>query len=319
MVDLYDFFRHCGKLNYEPPPSPRKLTLLSRNGLLPRVRGRIGQRLNRYLTCAKIQQLIDERPGAVTLASVFGLLDRELTAAYESSTDWPALINPSGGAAETLRQDIHNARNGDGPDGELIWQTVLVEIFPVVRELYLNLTLAERERFDRKFNTLFFMHAATQPVINAEKLLALMEAGIVSIVRLGESYQFNRHDPDGPFEFTFTDPQGTAHRESFPYVVNACGQPRSVASDSAELTKNLLQRGLIQIGESSDPPAYETGSIVIDPRTHRVMQENADVPLYAAGAMTRGQMIDASMAQGLIRSTAAVADDLISLLYHSAT
>jgi len=308
-----------GGLTYVPPASPRKLTLLSRNGLLPRVRGRIGRRPNLYLTCADIRRLIQERPGAVTLSSVFDLLDRELTAAYGSPTHWAALINPCGGAAQTLRQDIHNARNGDGPDGELVWQTVLVEIFPVVRELYLNLTLAERERFDRNFNTLFFMHAATQPVLNAEKLLALMEAGIVSIVRLGETYQFKSSVKDGPFEFTYPDPQGGVHRESFPYVVNACGQPRSVESDTAELTRNLLQRGLIQIGESRDPKTYKTGSIVINPRNHRVMQENADglprIPFYAVGAMTRGQMIDASMAYGLIRSTAAVADDLISQLH----
>ena len=307
-----------GALTYAPPPSPRKLTLLSRNGLLPRVRGRIGQSANRYLTCDVIRRLIQERPGAIKLASVFELLDRELTAAYGSATDWEALIHPTGTAAETLRQDIHNARNGDGPDGELIWQTVLVEIFPVVRALYLNLTLAERERFDRKFNTLFFMHAATQPVINAEKLLALMEAGIVSIVRLGETYQFNLHGPGGPFEFSYTDPQGGAHRDTYQYVVNACGQPRSVASDPAELPRNLRQRGLIHTGESRIPPAYKTGSIVIDPLTHRVIPKTAEglprLPLYAIGAMTRGQMIDASMAQGLIRSTAAAAEDLLSLL-----
>ena len=61
---------------------------------------------------------------------------------------------------------------------------------------------------------------------------------------------------------------------------------------------------------------------MINPRTHRVIQENAaglpHIPLYAVGAMTRGQMIDASMAYGLIRSTAAVADDLLSLLSSTA-
>ena len=256
------------------------------------------------------------------LSSVFNLLDRELTAAYGSPTDWEALLHPAGGAVQTLRQDIMNARSGDGSEGELIWQTALVEIFPAVRELYLNLTLAERERFDRNFNTLFFMHAATQPMINAEKLLALIEAGIVSIVRMGDDYQFKSNGKDGPFEFTHTDPDGRVHRHAYPYVVNACGQPRSVASDPAELTRNLLQRRLIQIGESRNPDTYATGSIVINPRTHRVIQENAaglpHIPLYAVGAMTRGQMIDASMAYGLIRSTAAVADDLLSLLSSTA-
>lgn len=307
-----------GGLTYMPAEAPARITLLSRNGLLPRVRGRIGRRANLHLTCVNLRRLINEHPGAVMLSSVFDLLDRELEAAYGAPVDWKALLNPRGGAAQTLRQDIHHARNGDGPEGELLWQTVLVEIFPAVRELYLNLALAERERFDRHFNTLFFMHAATQPVVNAEKMLALIDAGVVSIVKLGETYQFKNNGKSGPFEFIYTDPAGGLQQDTFPYVVNACGQPRSVESDTAPLTRNLLQRGLIQTGESSETHVYKTGSIVIDPQTHLVIPEAADdpcrAPIYAVGAMTRGQMIDASMANGIIRSTAAVADDLLQRL-----
>jgi hypothetical protein len=41
---------------------------------------------------------------------------------------------------------------------------------------------------------------------------------------------------------------------------------------------------------------------------------STDSPLFAVGAMTRGQMIDASMADGISRSTAAVVEHLINLL-----
>jgi hypothetical protein len=65
---------------------------------------------------------------------------------------------------------------------------------------------------------------------------------------------------------------------------------------------------------------YRTGSILIEPETHRVVRDIADgtgstdSPLFAVGAMTRGQMIDASMADGISRSTAAVVEHLINLL-----
>jgi hypothetical protein len=36
--------------------------------------------------------------------------------------------------------------------------------------------------------------------------------------------------------------------------------------------------------------------------------------IYAVGAMTRGQIIDASMVRGIVRATSRIADDLISCL-----
>jgi hypothetical protein len=99
------------------------------------------------------------------------------------------------------------------------------------------------------------------------------------------------------------------------------------------LTRNLIARGSVRLEElhptpyaaaagtpspddpSTRPQAYATGSVWIDPRTHRVVGTGADgAPepshcLYAVGAMTRGQIIDASMAYGLARSTARVAGD----------
>jgi hypothetical protein len=57
----------------------------------------------------------------------------------------------------------------------------------------------------------------------------------------------------------------------------------------------------------------------VDPDTHRVLPPTgqkaaAGIDLFAIGAMTRGQIIDASMAYGLARSTATVADCLINRL-----
>ncbi|MBT8361931.1 MAG: FAD/NAD(P)-binding protein, partial [Deltaproteobacteria bacterium] len=314
-----------GTLSYLPSGSPRKLVLYSRNGLLPRVRGQSGPRQNRYLTCNRIRQLIEDTPYQLTLSVIFELLDRELSAAYGYPFDWQQLRRPTGDAAQILEQDIHNAQRGDGSDGELVWQTILVQIFPVVRDLYLNLTLDERKRFDRHFTTLFFMHAATQPVINAEKLLALLQAGIVSIVKLGNDYHFERDDATGEYKFTYKDPEGNTRCDAYHYVVNARGQTRSLESDSAALTRNLLRRNVIQVEETrivepADYSSYKTGSILVNPETYQIIQPDRDAasvsnpPVFAVGAMTRGQMIDASMAYGIARSTAAIADLLIAKL-----
>ena len=65
---------------------------------------------------------------------------------------------------------------------------------------------------------------------------------------------------------------------------------------------------------------YKTGSIWIDPETHQIIQlgpgkeitKSSD--LYAVGAMTRGQIIDASMARGIVKATSRIADDLVHYL-----
>jgi hypothetical protein len=284
--------------------------------------------------------MIAEKPMRLRLSDVFQLLDKELFTAYGAAFDWAAVTTTPADPAEQLRQAIRNAKYGDGPDGELIWQTVLVEIFPVARDLYLNLSLDERRRFDRNFTTAFFMHAATQPVLNAEKLLALIEGGFVRVERLGRDYRLHR-EPSGGYQFRYRDPQGRERRADHRYIVNARGQPRSVETDPAELTRNLLRRGVVRVEERRDMDAqplfgvdtgpahpngqaiYRTGSILIEPETHRVVRDIADgtgstdSPLFAVGAMTRGQMIDASMADGISRSTAAVVEHLTDVLTSS--
>ena len=318
----------AGELSYVPSDSPRRLVLYSRNGLLPRVRGKTGARQNRYLTCDRIRQLIAETPYQLTLSAIFKLLDQELSAAYGREINWQTVLNPLEDASQRLKQDIDDALVGDGPDGELIWLTSLVQIFPVVRDLYLHLRLDERARFDRDFTTLFFMHAATQPIINAQKLLALLRAGIVSIVKLGKNYHFEQTPQSGEFEFRYDDHEGMSHCDRYTYVVNARGQSISLESDRAELTRNLLKRNLIQIKETrtvepGEPVSYKTGSILVNAKTHQVIHPCSDVnyksnpPIYAVGAMTRGQMIDASMAYGICRSTAAIAENLLIQLCSS--
>jgi uncharacterized NAD(P)/FAD-binding protein YdhS len=308
-----------GRMIYEKPEGCRSLTLFSRRGLLPQVRGTIGNRPNRHFTCSRLRELIVNHRGRVRLKEIFALLDRELSEAYGASIDWRQVTAPQAAPADFLRQSIERALEGDGAGGELVWQTVLVQIFPIVRELYLALGEEERHRFEREFTTLFFMYAATQPSINAEKLLALMEAGVVEVIRLGKGYRFVPNESSHQFEFHYKAADGQRRLAVFPYCVDARGQPRSIDTDSSELTRNLIRRGLVQItpGDGGQGTSAVGGSLLIDPLTHRIIEphsaknEQTDFDLFAVGAMTRGQIIDASMAHGLARSTETVARLLI--------
>ena len=326
------------KLVYVPPENPRRFALYSRRGLLPKVRGKMGKYRNTFLTRKKLKSLIAENKGYLTLEAVFQLLNSELEAAYGHAMNWKAVVSPTRPPAELLQQHFEDARYGDGPEGELIWQTVLHQSFDMVREIYLRLSLEDRERFDKTYTSVFFTHAATQPAINAEKMLALMKSGLVEVFKLGRNYQFVKNETKDGWEFIYQDSNGETKIDAYRYVVNARGQAKSIQTDPSPLTKNLLKRGIIQNEEtqpvqqedriskrSAKQPktklhTYKTESMWIDPETHHVMRPASDnMPtkskaIYAVGAMTRGQIIDASMAHGIVHSTARIAshwvDDL---------
>lgn len=327
-----------GKLVYAPSENPRTFCLYSRRGLLPKVRGSMGRRRNRFLNRENLDRLLSEKCGKLTLAAIFNLLNSDLEDAYGHPIDWQEIINPPGNPAELLQGYLDDAINGDGPHGEIIWQTVLHQCFDMVRDIYLNLTIEDRRRFDDSFTSVFFTHAATQPSINAEKLLALMKAGIVEVVKLGENYRLVNTEAGNSFEFIYRDEQGSQKRDTYRYVINARGQEKSLETNPSALAKNILKSGVVQIEEirpadqanhaglhfvsdsESAGRSYKTGSIWIDPATHHTMQRGPNGKItrsraiYTVGAMTRGQIIDASMVRGIVQATSRIADDLINYL-----
>jgi hypothetical protein len=173
-----------------------------------------------------------------------------------------------------------------------------------------------------------------------------MKKGILKVVKLGSDYGFHKQPGTGRFEFRYEDAIGEKKREMFDWVVDARGQERSFEKNTSKLAKNLLSSGTVQIEElievdrtiasgrlsvgdenrvmngfEKDPQnrtyAYRTGALLIDPETHGIIKRDKEgtdrisEKIYAVGAMTRGQIIDASTAYGCARSTAKIADRLI--------
>ena len=327
-----------GELVYAPPENSRTFCLYSRRGLIPKVRGKMGTRRNKFLNRKNLDRLLSENRAKLTLNAIFKLLNSELEDAYGQVIDWKEIINPTGNPPDILQKYLDDAINGDGPHGEIIWQTVLHQSFDMVQDIYLNLTIEDRRRFDENFTSVFFTHAATQPSINAEKLLALMRAGIVEVVKLGENYRLARDEAADSYEFTYRDTRGNLKRDAYRYVINARGQEKSLETNPSTLAGNLLKSGTVLIEEvrpvdksansghkfipepQSAVTSYKTGSIWIDPATHRIMQMGPEKKItksnviYAVGAMTRGQIIDASMVRGIVQATSRIADNLVNYL-----
>jgi uncharacterized NAD(P)/FAD-binding protein YdhS len=334
-----EFIRsRTNEMVYKPPENPRMFILYSRRGLLPKVRGKMGKRENKFMHRKMITQLLAEDGENLTLDVIFNLLNSELEDAYGHRINWEEIVNPTDKPADLLQKYLDDAINGDGPNGELIWQTVLHQTFDLVREVYLNLIFEERKRFDRNYSSVFFTHAAVQPSVNAEKLLSLMKIGLVEVIKLGRNYRLTKNENPAGYELIYRDIEGVEKKDVYRYVVNARGQKKSLESDPSALAKNLRLSGTIQTteirpvggktqlkskaasGSKSTARVYNTGSIWIDPGSHKIMQMRSDNTItpsnaiYAVGAMTRGQIIDASMARSIVQSTARIAKDIIGHL-----
>ncbi len=156
-------------------------------------------------------------------------------------------MNPSLSPFEILKRDLRLAKEGDGPQGELLWQTVLHQSFFMARDVYQRLSAVDKERFERKYSTIFFSYAAPMPHGVAEKILALMKSGIVEVIQLGNAYTVHRDEEHGGFEILYLDANGKTAKDYCAYLIDAQGQRRSFATSSSDLAKNLLRSGTVQI------------------------------------------------------------------------
>jgi uncharacterized NAD(P)/FAD-binding protein YdhS len=317
-----------GTLQYKGIHPAREIVLCSRSGILPKVRGKMGEYRNRFLTQRNLRALFEDRSEQPVLEALFRLLSLDLEAAYEYAEPWAQAIKPSLPAVNILEQDLKRARDGDGSHGELLWQTVLHQSFSTAREVYLHLSAEEKMRFEKQYSTLFFAYAAPMPPLIAEKLLALMKSGIVQVIKLGKDYRILKSDVGKGYEIIYQGPLGENRRECYDYLVDARGQSRSFSTNPSELARNLLRSGTVQVErltmQRKDDQAgprqtetgeslYDSGSLWIDPESHQVLRRKTDGGIkqspciYAAGVMTRGQILDASTARGCILSAARVA------------
>jgi uncharacterized NAD(P)/FAD-binding protein YdhS len=316
-----------GELQYGGIYPMRQIALCSRSGILPKVRGKMGEYRNRFLTQMNLRALFEDRSEKPVLEELFRLLSLDLEAAYGHAVPWAEAIKPSLPALNILEQDLKTARHGDGPYGELLWQTVFHQSFSTAREVYLHLSDEEKMRFEKHYSTLFFAYAAPMPPLIAEKLLALMKSGIAQVIKLGEDYRILNSDAGKGYEIIYQGPHGERERGCYDYLVDGRGQSRSFTTNPSELARNLLRSGTVQVerlktrppcvpSETGETPREvnlsDSGGLWIDPETHQALRTKADGSteksqcIYAAGIMTRGQILDASTARGCILSAARV-------------
>jgi len=198
------------------------IDLVSRNGLLPKVRGKYGDYENKYLNKENVDAIIKKKGGFIELVDVFDLLNKDIRSAYEeagivSSIDH--ILKVDDDTFLQLAADLNSARFGDGPDENLIWQTVYHQSSDLFLEIYSHILPQDKLLYESFIKTLHFVHVAPMPKQSAEELLALHEVGLLHIKSIGKGGIYHIRE-DGKPEIIYED----GRSNSYDLSVVATGQ-----------------------------------------------------------------------------------------------
>ena len=224
------------------------ITVHSRSGHFPSVRGTQGRITPRYLHTEYIASLRSSK-GKLSLDDLVELVQKEILA---QGGQHPGssfnMMEPPADIQAFLRDEI------DAAAGIRIWQAVLYATNPIIDQLWTALHEEDKQRFLDKYFSIFMAYRVSIPVENARKILSYLESGQLHFCT------GNFAPPQQDAEDIALQVHGEAHPRHYDYMIQATGSPRQAEYLESPLLSNLLQRGLLL----SDP----LGGVKIDADTY---------------------------------------------------
>lgn len=247
-------FRRNGEdLRFEARSADLRLVLMSRSGILPEADFYcpIPYEPLAVMTDAAVAACARaERP----LDAVFDLVRAEIMAAdpayalriglggLDADSFAPAYF-AARQAADPFRWARHNLAEVERNKAARItvpWRYALLRMHEKVEDIVADLPEADRERFDRGLKKVFVDNYAAVPSESIRRLLALRDAGILSVLALGDDYDLTREPP----RTIITTAEGDSH--GFDVFIDARGQK---ALASADLPFPTLRAALLEAGQ----------------------------------------------------------------------
>ncbi|MCO6051924.1 FAD/NAD(P)-binding protein [Mesorhizobium sp. RP14(2022)] len=245
-----------GGLRYEPEPGTEgfKATIMSRKGLIPEADFFYHLPFHPLSICTEeAMEALVESGRTDLLEAVYELFARELARA---DPDYAARIGleelnvdtfAEAYFAERQRQDpfdyaranLAEAKGNAANHYAVPWRYAILRMHEVIALVVPHFSVADLERFHRSFKAIFVDDYASVPHESIERLLALHEAGKLSILKLGEDYDLDAEGPE-PGAVLMLDGK-LIH---YPAFVEARGQESLSADDIPFPT--LLRQGVVR-------------------------------------------------------------------------
>lgn len=250
-----------------------KVTLYSRSGFFPYVRGSQGRYECKHLTREILEQLM-HRNGKLTLSDLLDLFKQEL-AVYKIENDDqdeeiifpPKTIDNLG---NFLSKEISLAEGSRG------WQAILYNTNHLLGLIWASMQDGERNLF---FTSLFAAAVAMRvstPRENAEKLLGYFKEGKVDFVT-GSAQVSEGADN----KFHITVGEQSRHVDT---VIYATGSPRKLAEADAPFINRLIEKGIAV--------EHPFGGIDVD-KNHSILNKkgSASQRFFAIGEIVSGKFL----------------------------
>ena len=244
----------------------------SRSGFFPGVRWPLLNDEFLYLKDNVITEIRQSKRGIVPLEDVIALIDAELAAASDGQLSFNDVVAPQFSSA---------------------YNKLLT---------YEHLLAVDKLRYDNQFDAHFIRTAVPIPLQNAKKLVALIEAGVLSTVRLGYQEQSSA-------VFTIAGEQGSVQPD---IVIRSHGHNYDMRHHPSQLIRQLLEAGeLLEYREDG----YRTGGIAAaESSGFRVAHETAagtlhSDQLYAFGPVTQYWQNQNNYAAAFVNAAKGVAQE----------
>lgn len=307
-----------GMLTFVPGGNERRVTLCSRSGKLPKVKPEEFEWVApRQFTRERIEDL--GRRGELSAAALGTLLLAELSA-HGVRPDVQALRSPYDGltgaqiterARSILEGDLAAARRGQNDDLSVLSQRLLLSAAKVVMDLVESeeLSPADRLQVQQFFGTFVQPFASACPRPTAERVLALMRAGRLTVIA---GAQAPAVDTDArAVRIAYAVPGGESGAHVTRHLIGAAG----LGERRAEMIPDRLIAGLVQQGALSPMirDGLDLGGVDVDPETaHAIGRDGrATRRIRIIGEATQGRMLFTGRTTLLEQQTARAARDIV--------
>ncbi|MCJ1233900.1 hypothetical protein MMC14_001858 [Varicellaria rhodocarpa] len=231
------------------------INFVSRSGRLPKVQGKSVPFARRYVLQSLARDVEESTDGAFlkVLQGIRKEIERTMT------VDWNMVATYHEPLPELI-SDIADAESGATP-----WQAILKSTATFLERYWNSFSSEDKKTFFKYFLTPWATYRAPMPLVNAYKILALMESGQLQVLR-GERVRWN----GSKFVISVEDTEVQSQ-----FLIEATGQEFNPHRVDSPLLQRLLSSGLLK--------SHPAGGVEVDFSTLAARKG-----LHVVGEMTRG-------------------------------
>lgn len=250
------------------------ITLYSRNGRLPKVRGKYNEQYQLQFLSHGIFETLHNKFGFLQQHLLLELIKKEFDYAYfgrgkglyqEKGINWQEIFQNNNPLMQ-LDEDIASVESGE----ELYWRSVLMKMYDFESELWRGLSASNRKMFLQHFSSLLLSFVAPMPLVQAKKLRQCLQNGFITVKGQLRSHKKVK-------DSWYFDVNGK--EESKEFLIDARGPAKDIRHN--RFIMNLVADGFLEVNVA--------GGVKVNPRFQAIVKNKPRHNVYVIGPLVYGE------------------------------